>query len=133
MFIIGQNDKGLRVTTMQAVETVEQLYYWILLKRRDQIRFLYEEEANWAIEQANILVDQTLQEFLFHDEFRYLWIDIYRINQNTVPAFPGVRTSEKIKPPQLLELFRAAGLDLNVINDRFTVPSGIFQPEHTRS
>lgn len=129
MFIIGHNTRGgLRVTTMQAVETVEQLYYWILLYRRDMLERMNGENYQWQRQRLQELAPQTLEQFLQDRGNRWTLPDIYEIDQNTFPVNPNTRTSEKINHTRLIELFREHGMNLMVVANYFDVPDGILHP-----
>jgi hypothetical protein len=129
MFIIGHVSRGgLRVTSLQTVETVEQLYYWILLWRRDMLERMNGENYQWSRNRLAELAPQTLEQFLQDRGNRWTLPDIYELDGNTVPANIHSRTTEKINHTRLIELFRENNLNLMIVGNYFDVPHGLLNP-----
>jgi secreted Zn-dependent insulinase-like peptidase len=130
MFIIGHVSRGgLRVTSLQTVETAEQLYYWILLWRRNHLDRLNSGNYHWQQNRLQEIAAQTLEQFLQDRGNRWTLPDIYELDGNTVPADQNSRTTEKINNARLIELFRQNNFNLMVVGNYFDVPVGLLHEE----
>lgn len=126
MFIIGTTGRGgLRVTTIAAVETAEQLYYYLLIYRSNVIERIRSQNYSWTQSTLERLLPQTIEECLEDSANRNFFPDVYSLIQNTAPTNSNIRTTTKWNNRELLQLFREENLNLRVTNNNFHVPHGI--------
>jgi hypothetical protein len=126
MFIIGTKGRsGLRVTSMEILETVEHLYYWLLIWRR---QFLGENNWSRQLSFYQQLQELDFEEFLQDTRIKWRLPEIYYLDANLNPTYPKPeRTTTKVNPTHLIEVFRQHNLDTRVLfNTIINIPDGLF-------